>query len=111
MAEVLFAFPIDGRSVCTALQSASGLDEKWVVKSIETLAAGDAPLLGDLWQRSLSGEVIIATRDLCAALDRASQVVTFDVHLLVDEGVEIFIEDGVLVKSSLPNRPKGDGGN
>lgn len=109
MSGALTDFPLKGVAVCEAIQAASGPEEIWVIKLIETMSESDGRLLGDLWHRRLAGDVMISARDLYAALMGASQVITLYIHLLAEESVSLYIEDGELVENFLPAHRRGPG--
>lgn len=94
-------FPISGDEVVSMLEVKYAPNQLWVLRQIETLSDGNGELLGHLWRRVQTGTVQIATGDLCVALRAASQVITLDMCLQLDQSKLLLIEDGVAIQCAV----------
>jgi len=97
----LDSFPIHGSSICSLLGERFTPEQLWVMMDIETLSDTKAVVLGELWQRIQTGPVKLTTRELCNALELASQIISLDIHLEDNPAIEVFIDDGLAVKCLL----------
>jgi hypothetical protein len=96
-------FPIDGLAICSLIDPFNP-EQLWEIIDIETLTDTNTKILGELWKQLQIEHVKLTTRELCNALKLASQIISLDVHLVSNPSVEIFIEDGLLIKCSLEAR-------
>jgi hypothetical protein len=97
----LDTFPISGTTISSLLGASFAPEQLWVLADIETLAADDAIVLGDIWRKVRSGPVTLSTREITELLNLASQVISLDMRLEADPLIEILIEDGVKIECRL----------